>query len=30
MEKAGFRLDARNALIDFLVIDSISKTPTEN
>jgi uncharacterized protein (TIGR03435 family) len=30
MEKAGFRLDARNALIDFLVIDSVSKTPTEN
>jgi uncharacterized protein (TIGR03435 family) len=30
MEKAGFRLDARNAPLDFLVIDSISKTPTEN
>ena len=30
MEKAGFRLDARNAPLDFLVVDSISKTPTEN
>ena len=30
MEKAGFRLEARNAPLDFLVIDSISKTPTEN
>jgi uncharacterized protein (TIGR03435 family) len=30
MEKAGFRLDARNAPIDFVVIDSIAKTPTEN
>jgi len=30
MEKAGFRLDARNALIDFLVVDSIAKAPTEN
>ena len=30
MEKAGFRLDARNALIDSLVVDSIAKAPTEN
>jgi len=30
MEKAGFRLDARNAPLDFLVVDSISKTPTDN
>ena len=30
MEKAGFRLDARNAPLDFLVIDSIAKVPTEN
>jgi uncharacterized protein (TIGR03435 family) len=30
MEKAGFRLEARNTPLDFLVIDSISKTPTEN
>jgi len=30
MEKAGFRLDARNAPLDFLVIDSIAKAPTEN
>ena len=30
MEKAGFRLDARTAPLDFLVIDSMSKTPTEN
>ena len=30
MEKAGFRLETRNALLDYLVIDSISKTPTEN
>lgn len=30
MEKVGFRLDARNAPLDFLVVDSISKTPTEN
>jgi uncharacterized protein (TIGR03435 family) len=30
METAGFRLDARNAPLDFLVVDSISKTPTDN
>jgi len=30
MEKAGFRLDARNAPLDLLVIDSIAKTPTDN
>ena len=30
MEKAGFRLDARNAPLDFLVIDSIARTPSEN
>ena len=30
MEKAGFRLDARNAPLDILVIDSIAKAPTEN
>jgi len=30
MERAGFRLDARNAPLDFLVVDSIAKTPTEN
>lgn len=30
IEKAGFRLDARNAPLDYLVIDSMSKTPTEN
>jgi uncharacterized protein (TIGR03435 family) len=30
IEKAGFRLEARNAPLDYLVIDSISKTPTEN
>lgn len=30
MEKVGFRLDARNAPLDFLVVDSISKAPTEN
>lgn len=30
MEKAGFRLDARNAPLDFLVVESILKTPTEN
>ena len=30
MERAGFRLDARNAPLDFLVVDSISKTPTDN
>ena len=30
MEKAGFRLDARNAPLDVLVVDSISRTPTEN
>ena len=30
MEKAGFRLDARNAPLDVLVVDSIAKSPTEN
>jgi len=30
MEKAGFRLDARSAPLDFLVVESISRTPTEN
>jgi uncharacterized protein (TIGR03435 family) len=30
MEKIGFRLDTRNAPLDFLVIDSMSKTPTDN
>ena len=30
IEKAGFRLDARNAPLDVLVVDSIAKTPTEN
>ena len=30
MEKAGFRLDARSAPLDFLVVESISKSPTEN
>ena len=30
MEKAGFRLDARTAPLDILVIDSIAKAPTEN
>jgi len=30
VEKAGLRLDARNAPLDFLVVDSISKAPTEN
>jgi uncharacterized protein (TIGR03435 family) len=30
VEKAGLRLDARNAALDFLVVDSISKAPTEN
>jgi uncharacterized protein (TIGR03435 family) len=30
MEKAGFRLDARNAPLDFLVVDSIARTPTAN
>lgn len=30
MERAGFRLETRNAPLDYLVIDSIAKTPTEN
>ena len=30
MEKVGFRLDSRTAPLDFLVVDSMSKTPTDN
>lgn len=30
MERAGFRLDTRNAPLDSLVVDSILKAPTEN
>ena len=30
MERVGFTVDTRNAPLDFLVIDSTAKTPTEN
>ena len=30
MEKIGFKLETRNAPLDYLVIESIAKTPTEN
>ena len=30
MERAGFRLETQNAPLDFLVVESIAKAPTEN
>ena len=30
MERAGFRLEAQNAPLDLLVVESIAKAPSEN